>query len=1047
MANFDSWRLPGAQINPFRPFITEELKKRKNTFPTPTYTPFIRLVSCLEEPVFKYKYFTMGLQGYETNESIFDQVYGTDRDVAGYAYRSGRKTLIDTSEISARDLDPVFSESDPRGQQIRSSVQNLKELISPNNLQGAGAHPIPGVSGLHLDRFNDGAGTRARITWACYNQHQLEFLRHHFLTIGTTVAIDWGHMRSDYQPENLLDYKDPNISNILANCFTNRPYIVKTFCAPNEGNYDILVGEVFNFDVEFDARNNVYHCTTHVVGPGEYIYGVQTANTSVSLNRDDYDSSIHEFFMEGGEYDFLVNSKVGHVDVTEDYQGEPLITTADLPGTNQGEVHKFVSWGFFSLTLMQALGNKFLEGVEVYQREKILSILNFSAPPEGEYSSPMWVGNNRHLKSTNPDVMVIANKGMDIIHEEFDRFPKFGQTAPGYDRGILSEGVWLNSEMIRTAFLESRDLQSGIRTVLRNMNSATANYWDLRLFFDEKLNRYTIIDHKFVDISAEPYNFVDPDTNEQIKFHMFNKGNNGETLELTMDSSYPPEVVVQLALTAKITQSPDRFAEFLDQYPMLANSGYFAYALNWSGLKSTVSDEINSINRKRLQAQGIELSDHKKPNAEDRTEISHTERVVGTSGAPVGASNLVAKKEIRPDGSVLGNNWFMEPAENMFPQRAVEGSTGSDVEDGDRRVLTQLTIAEILQLQREGKVFAVGRFQFIPVTFLETVEWAERTGVLETRQVQFTKEVQDRLADYLFFYKGGRRTLSRFLRGENVSITQAHRELSLEFASVPNPNTGQTSHGPTERVAHQNSQVINALNAARQEYARSGTIMTLKDFISRGEGGPDDINRGTGGDTRAYTDIYYDTLNSTFSTGASRGVVEEDSEPEAGRDTPISRPGRESGATFVPPSLENTTPTPSEGSPTSAEERKKDIIATKYGNYMIGMIALNSSQMLRDIVRDGINNHDNFIVNGFLAPFPITTKIELKVPGISGMALYDGFFVDKLPYIYSLYGIFQATSITESVTPTGWVTEIGGIYRFLYFNPRYMGFLRDKIEQ
>ena len=51
--------------------------------------------------------------------------------------------------------------------------------------------------------------------------------------------------------------------------------------------------------------------------------------------------------------------------------------------------------------------------------------------------------------------------------------------------------------------------------------------------------------------------------------------------------------------------------------------------------------------------------------------------------------------------------------------------------------------------------------------------------------------------------------------------------------------------------------------------------------------------------------------------------------------------------------------------------------------------------------------------------------------GITGLAFYDTFLVDKLPRIYRDHGVFLINEIAHGITPSGWTTTIGGLYYFV----------------
>ena len=107
--------------------------------------------------------------------------------------------------------------------------------------------------------------------------------------------------------------------------------------------------------------------------------------------------------------------------------------------------------------------------------------------------------------------------------------------------------------------------------------------------------------------------------------------------------------------------------------------------------------------------------------------------------------------------------------------RGHAGDTPGGIKSITGREFHQMTIEEVLWLQR-GSVYAVGRYQLIPVTMKLAVEWS-KTALSE----KFTNEVQDRLFCTLLSHK--RPQIGRYLLGEG-SLQHALDSLAKEWSSV-----------------------------------------------------------------------------------------------------------------------------------------------------------------------------------------------------------------------------------------------------------------------
>ena len=93
------------------------------------------------------------------------------------------------------------------------------------------------------------------------------------------------------------------------------------------------------------------------------------------------------------------------------------------------------------------------------------------------------------------------------------------------------------------------------------------------------------------------------------------------------------------------------------------------------------------------------------------------------------------------------------------------------------RDLTTFTVGEVISLQRRGRIYAAGRYQFIPVT----LRYAVNSSAVNTTQL-FSQEVQDRLMAALIAYK--RPIVITYLQGNHNNLSRVLDALAREWASV-----------------------------------------------------------------------------------------------------------------------------------------------------------------------------------------------------------------------------------------------------------------------
>jgi hypothetical protein len=113
-------------------------------------------------------------------------------------------------------------------------------------------------------------------------------------------------------------------------------------------------------------------------------------------------------------------------------------------------------------------------------------------------------------------------------------------------------------------------------------------------------------------------------------------------------------------------------------------------------------------------------------------------------------------------------------------------------------------------------------------------------------------------------------------------------------------------------------------------------------------------------------------------------------------------------------------------------EATKENINIRFGRGVTNVIAPSMSTMRNLITRDGYAKHPT--PNSFVAPFPTTTAVEVQLQGISGISISDAFLVDRLPFIFERYGVFQVTEITDSIADRGWTTNIRGYFKLIWLN-------------
>jgi hypothetical protein len=119
-------------------------------------------------------------------------------------------------------------------------------------------------------------------------------------------------------------------------------------------------------------------------------------------------------------------------------------------------------------------------------------------------------------------------------------------------------------------------------------------------------------------------------------------------------------------------------------------------------------------------------------------------------------------------------------------RKAEGGSMGYDAANrgkagdtpGGMPGLSSMTVGEVRRLQKERQLFAAGAYQIIP----DTMDMIIKNGIAKDSDI-FNKETQDKM---------GRWLINRRIRIAERQGTDPQKELSKEFASIANPETGQS---------------------------------------------------------------------------------------------------------------------------------------------------------------------------------------------------------------------------------------------------------------
>jgi hypothetical protein len=591
---------PVEKLNVFDEPLRTELRKRslsKNL--VQTRAPFLRFTTAAnvndlvvgdnEQKFDAYRgcqFFTLGVHGYNEINYSADDLYGTQAErglVVGTTYINGQQKLVRT-----------FG-----GLEIRESAKNYP----PPGVTSAKVERLRNGNVLRFT-IETQCYTQEQLEMLdalCYVPGMTCVLEW-----GTQFSTPTGQKTIDTK----LDFtKVGEVKTIIRTSLKlSRTDFIRSWCEPNEYNYDWAVANIAN--VKTRIENNIYKTTVVAYGRADnimYISAYATANpiNNAILDREkNITKSVTEYFKLNGEFSRFLDNVITSPSILEDAYRKQVVTFRD--GVDRKEIKNnlptsqdtgiindlgfesvyFITFDFFVRYILNDSRYGLLgimnSGIsDAYKLDVLLSPLTDGA-------DVITVGYNRYLRSTSPETMIIYNPNASLnttqpsinssiinqlenratdttakndvraIAAETKLSPAlspiweqpFGvDITAGNESGItlLSRGVWLNSKAIQSAFLNARTVMEGLETLLRNVNAATENYWDLKLYYDDDKQQFRILDDNNRSV----------DFNTKEKIYEFNKklaSTDGDTIgpdviDIQIATDYPKLLFSQLAIS------------------------------------------------------------------------------------------------------------------------------------------------------------------------------------------------------------------------------------------------------------------------------------------------------------------------------------------------------------------------------------------------------------------------------------------------------------------------------------------------------------------
>lgn len=298
-------------------------------------------------------------------------------------------------------------------------------------------------------------------------------------------------------------------------------------------------------------------------------------------------------------------------------------------------------------------------------------------------------------------------------------------------------------------------------------------------------------------------------------------------------------------LTLDIGDVNTAFSRLTDIFGMVAGMSKdeieaIAEPIRQRNIQRRVAADQSAINRRAIiqQIEGMTPTEAQQFIEEYARNAGY--EIGGSGFRPINISDSTAEEiqAFNSEGGILsfiGKGEGSYAASNRGTQNGrIVGSDMNTVRNG--KSLTDMTFEEIFMLQsitdpdNPNRLFAVGRYQIIPGTMQEI--WPHSGLKLSDK---FTPENQDKLGTLLVagaddgYRKRG--NLSAYIRGESDDLEAAMLDFAMEWASAPDPRTGNSYYGSGNSASHTVQEVATALRAARADYAANRSLVVAETVI------------------------------------------------------------------------------------------------------------------------------------------------------------------------------------------------------------------------
>lgn len=488
------------------------------------------------------------------------------------------------------------------GKKLQFGFEDLYETQARDGRGGTTGEkyrPKPTITSISVDEKLQ--SFECTVEWKAHSIGQLERLFPHFMSLGTSVIVDFGwsdvpsgavlsassetEFRSMFEPLGSEDSTDVESANSNISPQGKSQYDHEKFgkLRSGQGKYSFVSGAIVNFSYSPD-ENGTFSCTTEVMSVSKAMRKLRTK--SQKFSRGEVQDSNKE---NQTLYSFIQQSFEQHLNTKKG-----LTQTTDIVKIGQGKQQKdldymesgkqssgyYVSWGELE-RLVNKHGSLKKDGKEsnpgTFEMDSSDTIISGYKGPDftGSTLDGRSFTTSLSLATVDPLVCIVDTEGSS--NRDFRKFSKKPDAASdeaeaNKKRQGFLYNLYINHDFIKLAFGQHETVFGALEYILNQSSAACFDIWDFEL--EVEANTVKVIDKNMP--AENTVNGILSGTDEEFVF----RPNTNKTVlrnfsfDTNLDDRIKAQVVAQRSFESSDGSKPAQNAKndstpklFSNQYP------------------------------------------------------------------------------------------------------------------------------------------------------------------------------------------------------------------------------------------------------------------------------------------------------------------------------------------------------------------------------------------------------------------------------------------------------------------------------------------------